>query len=55
MSTPDKLPPSSFKVIEADLIAAGFTPFRDSTELMDELAARGPDGRSGIYVHFFAG
>ena len=36
-------------------MAAGFTPFRDSIELMDELAARGPDGRSGIYVHFFSG
>jgi len=55
MSTPEKRSPSPFKVIEADLMAAGFTSFRDSTELMDELAARGPDGRSGIYVHFFAG
>lgn len=55
MSTPDSIPPSNFKVIEADLVAAGFTPFRDSIELMDELAARGPDGRSGIYVHFFSG
>jgi hypothetical protein len=36
-------------------MAAGFTPFRDSIELMDKLAALGPDGRSGIYVHFFAG
>ena len=55
MSTPPQPIPSSFKVIEAALVAEGFTPFRDSTELMDELAARGPDTRSGIYVHFFAG
>jgi hypothetical protein len=55
MSTPEKSSPSSFKLIEADLMAAGFTAFRDSTELMDELAALGPAGRSGIYVHFFAG
>jgi hypothetical protein len=55
MSTHEQRSPSPLKVIEADLMAAGFTPFRDSTELMDELAARGPDGRSGIYVHFFAG
>jgi hypothetical protein len=55
MANADAPIPSLFKVIEADLMAAGFTPFRDSTELMDELAARGPDGRSGIYVHFFAG
>lgn len=40
MSTPEKRLPSPFKVIEADLMAAGFTPFRDSTELMDELAGR---------------
>ncbi len=55
MNTPEQRSPSPFKVIEADLMAAGFTSFRDSTELMDELAALGPDGRSGIYVHFFAG
>ena len=55
MANADSPSPSSFKLIEADLVAAGFTPFRDSTELMDELAALGPQGRSGIYVHFFSG
>ena len=45
MSTPEKPSPSPFKVIEADLMAAGFTSFRDSTELMDELA--GPNTGSG--------
>jgi hypothetical protein len=55
MANADAPIPSPFKVIETDLMEAGFTAFRDSTELMDELAVRGPDGRSGIYVHFFAG
>jgi hypothetical protein len=55
MANADAPIPSPFKVIETDLMEAGFTAFRDSTELMDEIAVRGPDGRSGIYVHFFAG
>jgi hypothetical protein len=55
MANADAPIPSPFKVIETDLMTAGFTPFRDSNELMDELAALGPDRRSGIYVHFFAG
>ena len=44
MAAADTPSPSPFKVIEADLMAAGFTPFRDSTELMDELAALGRHG-----------
>lgn len=55
MSHPERPAPSPFKVIEAALVAEGFTPFKDSLQLMDEVAARGPDQRSGIYVHFFAG
>ena len=55
MSHPARPAPSPFKVIEAALVAEGFTTFKDSLQLMDEVAARGPDERSGIYVHFFAG
>jgi hypothetical protein len=52
--SPDSAP-RPFAVIEAALMKEGFTAFQDSQSLMNELAALPPKGRSGIYVHFFAG
>ena len=55
MTSSSRPAPSPFRTIESALMAEGFTAFKDSLALMDEIAERGPDQRSGIYVHFFAG